>query len=94
LGLDRIKANEALQIFELKPIHLMTFCPTRMNYLLQACEQVIKILVAVCDVLATADIKKEERSYFMSPKGIIMMHLLADLEPVFIKDYFRKLDVD
>ena len=86
--------NDALQFLEMKPVHLMTFCPTRMNYLLQSCDQVAKILVAICDVLATADIKEEERAYFMSPKGMIILHLLADLEPVYTKEYLRKLDVD
>ena len=78
----------------MKPIHWMTFCPTRMNYLFQSCLQVVKILVAICDVLATADIKEEERAYFMSPKGMITLHLLADLQSVFTKEYLRKLDVD
>ena len=30
----------------------------------------------------------------MSPKCMIIMHLLADLEPKFTKHYQRKLDVD
>ena len=44
--------NEALEILELKTIHILTFCPTNMNYLLQA--------FSVCDILTTADIKKEQ----------------------------------
>ena len=73
---------------------MMTFCPTRMNYLLQACAQVTKILACVCDVLTTADIKEEEGSYFRSPKCMIIMHLLAYLEPVFTRHYLQKFDVD
>ena len=85
--------NEALEILELKTVHMMTFCPSRMNYLLQAYTQVTNILDSVCDVLTTIDIKEEERSYFMSPKCMIILHLLADLETVFTKHYLRKLDV-
>ena len=44
--------NEALEILELKTIHIMTFCTTSMNYLLQT--------FSVCDILTTADIKKEQ----------------------------------
>ena len=35
-----------------------------------------------------------ERDYFMSPKGMIIMHLLEDLEYVFLKNFLKVLDHD
>ena len=49
--------NEALELMGMKPIYVMSFCTTRMSYILNACSQVVKQLVALCDVLDTADIK-------------------------------------
>ena len=64
-----------------------------MDYLLKVWSQTADIIVLLCDVLATANIKEDERSYFMSAKIMVTMHLLADLENVFTKYYLRKLDV-
>lgn len=86
--------NEALDVLEMKSIHMMTFCPTRMSYLLSAAKQSVNLLAPICDVLATADIKADARDCFMSPKSMIVMHLLADLENVFLKNYLRVLDGD
>ena len=65
-----------------------------MSYLLTAAAQSVKLLVQVYDILASAGIKPEERDSFMSPKSMIVMHLLADLEAVFLKNYLRVLDED
>ena len=43
---------------------------------------------------ATCEIKKEEASYFLSPKCLGIMHLLADIEEVFMAKYLRRLDSD
>ena len=65
--------NETLDIINMKSVHLMTFCPTRMCYLLMACKQVADLLVPIYDVLATVDIRKEDRNYLISPKGLTIM---------------------
>ena len=49
--------NEALYVLEMKPLHLMKFCPTRMSYLLTPAAQSVKLLVPICDVLASAGMK-------------------------------------
>lgn len=51
-------------------------------------------LVACTDFLATFEIKKEEASYFLSVKCLEIMHLLADVEELFVKDFTRGLDGD
>ena len=86
--------NEALDVLDMKSIHMMTFCPTRMSYILSASAKTVALLVPVCDVLATANIKPEERSSFMSPKFMIILHLLADFEDIFLKYYLKILDAE
>ena len=76
---------------DMKLIHMMSYCPTRMSYILSACTQVVINLVPICDVLATADIKKDERQAFMSPKGMLVIHIFADLESIFLKKIFENI---
>ena len=61
--------NDALEILEMKTIHMMTLCPTRLSYLLSACAQTVDQLVAIYDVLATAGIKKDGKGLFHVPEG-------------------------
>ena len=84
--------KEALEMMDMKTIHMMTYCPTRMSYLLTASTQIVNLLVPLSDVLATTNIREEERSLFMSPKGMILVHLLADLKKIFFKNYVKILD--
>ena len=41
----------------------------------------------LADVLALCDIKKENTSYFLSPKCIVIMHILGDAEEVFMQKF-------
>ena len=43
----------------------------------------------LADVLASCDIKKENASYFLSPKCIAIMHIPGDAEEVFIEKFIR-----
>ena len=79
-------------MMDMKTIHMMTYCPNRMSHLLTAPTQIVNLIVLLCDVLATANIKEEERSLFMSPKGMVLVQLLADLKNIFFKNYLKTLD--
>ena len=76
--------NNALAIMEMKPLKAVTWCPTRMANILTASERIVKILFPLSDVLTTTKIKPEESAYFLSPTCLILLHLMADLEPVFV----------
>ena len=39
--------NHALKTLDMKPIHIMTFCPTRMAYTLSASPQIVNMLVLI-----------------------------------------------
>ena len=86
--------NEALEIMDMKPMKAMTWCPTRMGNILTSSSRAVAILFLICDLLLTANIKKEEAAYFLSPTCMILLHLMADLEKVFMAKYLRKLDKD
>ena len=86
--------NDALANLEMKPIHLMTWCPTRMSYILTASKRTVETLVPLCDVLVSADIKRVDKLYFMSAKSMIILHIPADLESTFIGSLLRKSDSD
>ena len=48
--------NKALSNLEIKEIHMVTWCPTRMSYLLSTCKLTVDNLTAICDVLVSAEI--------------------------------------
>ena len=81
--------NEALQVLDMKEVHLMTFGRNRMGYLLNACSQALNLLLPT-----SANLKIEERSSFLSIKSMIIMHVLAEMEELFLKKFLRMLDGD
>ena len=50
-GKNSSMLNDALEIMEMKPIKLMTWCPTRMANVLDCCLHAVNILVPLCDTL-------------------------------------------
>ena len=54
-----------------------------MSYILSASAQIVNMHAPICNVLSSADTKREERDQSMSPKGLIITHSLAELEAVF-----------
>ena len=78
----------------MKKVHTMSFCPTRMAYLLMAAAHSVKWLVPLCNFLVTLDIKKEQRDVFLTPKSMFVFHALADLEKAFQKQFIKALDTD
>ena len=86
--------NDALEVMEMKPLKAMFWCPTRMANILTASKRAVEILFPICDVLTTANIKAEQAAYFLSPTCMILLHLMADLEPIFVNKFLRKLDTN
>ena len=86
--------NDTLAVFSMKKVHLMTLCPTRMSYLLDSCLKAGALFIPLCDVLTTIGIKKEETDSFLAPKNLFIVHILADLQPVFNKYLIKAGDKD
>ena len=86
--------NEIIDVMGMKKVHMVLFCPTRIAYLLTAAAHSVKLLVPLCNVLVTLDVKKEQRDVFLTPKSMFVLHALADLEKPFQKQFLKALDTD
>ena len=45
-------------------------------------------------MLTTTGVKEEESSYFLLPTCLSILHMMVDLEEVFVSKFFKKLDTD
>ena len=86
--------NDELNLLEMKQMKAMLWCPTHVGYLLTSSKRCTEMLVPLIDVLVSCDVKKEDASYFMSPKCLGIIHLLTAVEGVFMKNFIRCLDCD
>ena len=85
--------NDTLVVFSMKKVHLITFCPTHTLHLLDSCLKAVELFIPLCDVVTTIGIKNEETSSFLAPKNLIM-HIHADLQPIFSKYLLKVVDKD
>ena len=70
-GKSTAMLNDALEGLDMKTVHMMSFCPTRMFYILTKCEQTVVNFVPIYDVIATTNLKLEKNAAFRSPKKMI-----------------------
>ena len=84
--------NDALKLLEMKKMKTLVWWPTCMGYILTSSKRCTELLVPLADVLASCDIKKENTSYFLSPKCIAI--ILGDVEEAFMEKFIRQLDGD
>ena len=93
-GKSTCALNEIIDVMGMKKVHMISFCPTRMAYILTAAAHSVKLLVPLCNVLVTLDVKKEQRDIFLTPKSMFVLHARADLEKPFQKQFLQALDTD
>ena len=86
--------NRTLTALEMNNVHMLVWCGTRMAGFLDGCLQCSDILISLMDTLVTGSIRDEETSFLMSPKGIFLLQLMADIHPVFANKYLHKTDSD
>ena len=91
-----IKSKEILDqcmvVLEMSPLHLMSWCQTRMGHFLKACTTFSLSLPALYDAMATSGIRVEEREQLFTPLSIYELKVLAALEPLFFQSYLRPSD--
>ena len=63
-----------------------------MGGFLDGCKQCSAILVPFMDTLVTGNIRSEETLFLLSPMGIFLLQLMADLHPLFMDRYLHKTD--
>ena len=76
--------NDTLAVSSMTKVHLITFCPTRVSYVLDSSLQAAELFIPLYDALTTIGIKKEKTN-FLAPKNLFIRHILADLPPRFHK---------
>ena len=63
-GKSLASLQQCLEIMDMKPFKLMTWCPTRMANPLECSARILKMLFPICDMLAATGVKEEEASFF------------------------------
>ena len=86
--------NEALKALEMNSVHMMVWGGTRMAGFLDGCLQSSNVLVPLMDTLVSGGIRSEETAFLLSPRGMFLLQLMADIHPVFADRYLHKTDSD
>ena len=84
--------DEALEILESSPLHLISWCQTRMAHFLKASAVFDNMLPALYDVMYTKNVKEDDREVLFTPKNIFILKIVADLDHVFNCHYLKKAD--
>ena len=64
-------------MMNMKEVKMMAWCPTQMANLLDTCTRTVGLLFPLCDVLASCDVKQEERAYFISRLCLAILYLFS-----------------
>ena len=86
--------NVALVALEMHSVHQLTWGSTRMCGFLDSCVRCSDILIPFLDTITSAKLKPEQSAYLLSPTGLYVLELLADLHPILVWNYLRKVIKD
>ena len=84
--------DEAMEILDLQPLHLISWCQTRMAHFLTACKVFDDSLVALYDVMSSKNIRTEERNLLFTPINIYTIKLMASLNDLFMPSFLKAVD--
>ena len=89
---NKERLDECMKILELTPLHLISWCQTRMAHFLTACTVFDTNLPALYDAMSTLDIRVEEREQLFTATSIYVLKVVSSLEPLFVQTYLRAAD--
>ena len=81
-----------MQFLEVAPIHMTSWCGTRMTYALEAYSLLTKLLVPVHDIMLSLNIRREEKDLLFIAGNIYTLHLLSDVQDEFQNNYHHRVD--
>ena len=84
--------DTAMEILGMTPLHLLSWCQTRMAHFLNSCCIFDDMLAAVYDTMYTKNIRVDERDLLFSAINIYIIKLMADLQPHFAEKFLRQAD--
>ena len=64
--------DQALENLQLSKIHLISWCQTRMGHFLKACSVANDALPAIYDVMATCNIRQDERDSLFTAQSVYL----------------------
>ena len=84
--------ERAMENLELSPIHLISWCQTRMGHFLVACQVFDDNLAAVYDVMSSVNARPEERDLLFTALNVYLLKVVSALQPTFSESYLRPND--
>ena len=75
--------DDSMEILELSPLHLLSWCQTRMSHFLKSCEVFDSMLPAVYDAMYMKGIRIDERDLLFTALNIFILKVMAELHPFF-----------
>ena len=84
--------DKAMCMLELKPIHMLSWCATRMAHFMEACVSFDDILIPMYDTMFTSGLRKEDRDKLFTAENIYTVKVIKDLNKAFFVKYLRKVD--
>ena len=85
--------DTAMEILEMTPLHLLSWCQTRMAHFLKSCSVFDDMLATVYDTMYTRGIRVDERDQLFTAITVFIIKIMADLYPQFDKGFLRKADM-
>ena len=89
---NKERLDECMKVLELTPLHLISWCQTRMAHFLTACTVFDANLPALYDAMSTLNIRVEEREQLFTATSIYVLKVVSSLEPLFVQTYLRASD--
>ena len=89
---NKEKLNECMQMMNLTPIHLISWCTTRMAHFLEACVVFEEMLVPIHDTMFSLNIRNEERDVLFTAENLYTLKIMCDIYKDFHHGYVRMVD--
>ena len=83
---------DSMEILGMTPLHLLSWCRTRMAHFLNSCKVFDDMLAAVYDTMYTRGIRVDERDLLFSAMNVYIIKVMADLQPKFEGTFLRQAD--
>ena len=75
--------DQYMEILEMTPLHLLSWCQIRMAHFLKSCHVFDAMLAAVYDIMYIKGIRVDERDLLFSVMNVYILKIMSDLQPKF-----------
>lgn len=82
-----------MQIVGLTPIHLLSWCGTRMTHFLDVCVQIERVLKPLFDTIMSANIIPEKRDRYFTANDFFWLKILIGIQGAYCPTYLKKVNL-